>query len=83
MPCRAALRALVTRSPLVEVGAGLGYWAALLRAAGAAVAACDAAPPGARGAPNEYHGRVPGISVVRRPAARQGIAANACDFQHT
>lgn len=62
--CSAALAALAARSPLVEVGAGLGYWAGALRAAGVRVAAHDAAPPGARGPPNEYHGRVPAISQV-------------------
>ncbi|KAK9837237.1 hypothetical protein WJX81_000930 [Elliptochloris bilobata] len=82
-PNRAALRALAARSPLVEVGAGLGYWAALLRSAGTAVAACDASPPGARGAPNKYHGRVPAISPVlsggpRFAAARPDHALLLC-----
>ena len=70
----------------MEVGAGLGYWAAALRSAGAVVAACDAAPPGGRGAPNAYHGRVPGISAVRckecGPAAAAGaLHIRACSMR--
>jgi hypothetical protein len=42
------------RSPLVEVGAGTGYWAYLLRARGADVVAYDQAPPGGERA-NRYH----------------------------
>ena len=41
-------------SPLVEVGAGTGYWAYLLRRMGADVVAYDQAPPGG-GRPNRYH----------------------------
>lgn len=64
-PTAAALAALAARAPLVEVGAGTGYWARCLRGAGAAVAAYDAAPPGPRGAANAYHGRVPAVSQAR------------------
>jgi hypothetical protein len=45
VPCDEALDALRALSPLLEVGAGAGYWAALLRARGTDVLATDAAPP--------------------------------------
>jgi hypothetical protein len=43
VPNAAALDALLALGPLLELGAGTGYWAALLTAAGADVAAYDAA----------------------------------------
>ncbi|MHB8689413.1 MAG: hypothetical protein ACYDB4_19855 [Candidatus Dormibacteraceae bacterium] len=49
------LIALIARySPLVELGAGTGYWTYLLRLAGADVVAYDLAPPG-KGRENRYH----------------------------
>jgi hypothetical protein len=49
-----SLSALAGLGPLVEVGAGTGYWAHRLRALGVDVVAFDQAPPdGAR--PNRYH----------------------------
>jgi hypothetical protein len=52
IPCREAVDALVALSPLVELGAGTGYWAALLTAAGADIVATDlaSAGPNAHGA---------------------------------
>jgi hypothetical protein len=41
VPNEAALAALVALSPIVEIGAGSGYWAAMLRARGATVHAYD------------------------------------------
>lgn len=41
VPCSEAVRALVKLSPLVEVGAGGGYWAGILKKAGADVIATD------------------------------------------
>src|SRR5215469_4662144 len=41
-------------SPLVELGAGTGYWAYLLRMVGADIIAYDHAPYGAA-RPNRYH----------------------------
>jgi len=46
VPDRPALDALAEEGPLVEIGAGLGYWARLLRDLGADVAAYDHEPPG-------------------------------------
>lgn len=62
VPNEAALKALKEESPLVEVGAGTGYWAALLRNRGAQIFAYDLAPPSAERRDwgvdvNEYHGR--------------------------
>lgn len=58
IPDDAALAALVRYSPILEIGAGTGYWAALAAAAGADVRAYDISPPvkGAR-VGNLYHGK--------------------------
>jgi SAM-dependent methyltransferase len=54
IPTEEALAVLVRHTPLLDAGAGTGYWAALLRARGADVVACDLAPPGS-GRANAYH----------------------------
>jgi len=54
IPGEAALEALVRYAPLVEVGAGTGYWLALLQARGVDAIGYDLAPPG-DGAANAYH----------------------------
>lgn len=65
-PNAAAVAALAARSPLLEVGAGTGYWARCLRAAGADVLALDVCPPGpASSTANTYHGHVPVVSEAR------------------
>lgn len=46
IPCKEAVEALCSLGPLVEIGAGTGYWSALLCAAGADVIATDAAAAG-------------------------------------
>jgi hypothetical protein len=46
--------ALCKLGPLVEIGAGTGYWAAKLRASGADIVAFDQAPPDSD-TPNRYH----------------------------
>jgi hypothetical protein len=46
VPNQEAIAALVEHSPLVEVGAGRGYWARLASEAGADVVAFDPYPPG-------------------------------------
>lgn len=58
IPNEAALDLLARHAPLVECGAGTGYWAALLRSRGVDALAYDSAPPGAE---NAYHRR------TRRP----------------
>jgi hypothetical protein len=52
------VNALGELGPLVEMGAGTGYWAGQLRARGADVVAFDQAPPDGD-APNRYHRRTP------------------------
>jgi hypothetical protein len=52
------LTTLCELGPLVEMGAGTGYWAAKLRAIGADIMAFDQAPPGGD-TPNRYHQRTP------------------------
>jgi hypothetical protein len=53
-----SLAALARLGPLIEMGAGTGYWAYRLRALGTDVVAFDQAPPdGAR--PNRYHATTP------------------------
>jgi hypothetical protein len=58
IPNQEAIDTLVEHSPLVEVGAGRGYWAALAAAAGADVLAFDPNPPERDGI-NSWH-RQPG-----------------------
>jgi len=53
VPNDPALQVLAAHAPLVECGAGMGYWSALLGARGVDVLAFDAAPPG--NSANEYH----------------------------
>lgn len=49
IPNQAALRALAALAPLVELGAGGGYWAKLLRERGVDIVAYDRWPPPAAG----------------------------------
>lgn len=44
IPCEQALAALAARAPIVEVGAGGGYWAMLLAERGARIASFDRTP---------------------------------------
>lgn len=53
VPNPEAIDVLVAHSPLVEVGAGRGYWARLAAAAGADILAFDPFPPGEAG--NNWH----------------------------
>ena len=82
VPSEAALDLLAAHAPLVEMGAGTGYWAHLLERRGVEVAAFDARPPPeALGAPrggnakgaasrsreqNEFHGDCPAFTSVQR-----------------
>ena len=54
VPARAALDALAGLGPLLEVGAGTGYWTALLQARGVDVVATDVRPP-APDQPTAFH----------------------------
>lgn len=55
VPCRAALDAIAKLSPLVEVGAGTGYWTWLLRKLRADVLAFDQHPPTVNAKKNNWH----------------------------
>jgi hypothetical protein len=55
IPDDGALDVLARHAPLVECGAGTGYWAALLAADGIDTVAYDAAPPGRDASGNAYH----------------------------
>jgi hypothetical protein len=52
VPNRAALEAIARHAPIVELGAGTGYWAYLLRNRGVDIVAYDLAPPDR--VPNAY-----------------------------
>lgn len=54
IPNQEAIETLVEHSPLVEIGAGRGYWAALAAAEGADILAFDPNPPEAEGS-NKWH----------------------------
>jgi hypothetical protein len=75
IPCAEAVAALRGLAPLVEVGAGTGYWAALLRAAGHDVVATDLHPKGRNtygfegGAHTDVEG-LAGAAAVRKYADR-------------
>src|SRR4249920_2768731 len=72
IPTEPALAVLAAHAPLVECGAGMGYWTALLRARGVDALAYDLAPPapGKRN-DNRYHrgGREPWTEIWRASAA--------------
>ena len=56
-------------SPLVEVGAGTGYWALQLRQMGMEVTVLDSQPPGTRSR-NLWHRGVPAMTkACTNPAA--------------
>jgi len=70
VPNEQALKVMAAHAPLVECGAGMGYWSALLRARGVDVAAYDASPPGTE--TNAYHvfARAPWTAVEREDSVR-------------
>ncbi|GMH36604.1 hypothetical protein BSKO_04477 [Bryopsis sp. KO-2023] len=63
VPNEEALRVLDEFSPLVEIGGGVGYWAALLQDRGVEIEVYDKDPTGAT--ENEYHGKVPSYVEVK------------------
>jgi hypothetical protein len=62
-PDERVLDMLSELGPLVEIGAGTGYWAGKLRARGVDIVAFDTAPPDLDKY-NRYHGRTPTWSAV-------------------
>jgi hypothetical protein len=66
-PTKEALDVMAKHAPIVEVGAGTGYWSSLLQRADVDVVAFDKAPPSADGTEgNAYHGHVPPFCSVGR-----------------
>ncbi len=64
-PTEAALAEIVKlERPVVEIGAGTGYWAEMLRRRSVHVSAYDKIPPGLDGGFNEYHGLCQPYGVV-------------------
>jgi hypothetical protein len=63
VPSDAAIELLLRYSPLVEMGAGTGYWAGLIRSAGGDVVAYDRYPP--PDPRNRWHAGQPTWSQVR------------------
>lgn len=59
VPNKEAIDTLLKYSPLIEIGAGRGYWAALASSAGADIIAFDPSPPDRFGV-NQWH-RQPGM----------------------
>ena len=55
VPDMAALERIAALGPVIEIGAGTGYWAYLLREMGVDVKAFDVAPVDAVGVRNGYH----------------------------
>ena len=64
LPDAITLAALCDLGPLVEMGAGTGYWAYRLQRAGADIIAFDMAPPDGD-IPNRYHARTATWTEVR------------------
>jgi hypothetical protein len=84
VPTEEALAALAALSPLLEIGAGVGYWAALLRGRGADVLATDAAPPDAtalsNGPPHGQHWhRTCQNHVLRYRNTHEGLGKRSCE----
>lgn len=55
IPTLDAIQAIARYSPILEIGAGTGYWASILRAYGVNIVAYDAAPPTTPQHNNPYH----------------------------
>lgn len=76
VPTSAALQTIQQYAPVLEVGAGTGYWAHLLKNQGIQITAVDSVPTTTEGEQNEYHANVPpffpvskgGTQVVRKNA---------------
>ncbi|KAL3667770.1 hypothetical protein V7S43_007322 [Phytophthora oleae] len=66
-PTQEALDMMAKHAPIIEVGAGTGYWSSLLQRADVDAVAYDKAPPSAEGVEgNAYHGHVPAFCSVGR-----------------
>ena len=72
VPSQRALELLASHAPLLEWGAGTGYWASLLRQMGVDIVALDSQPT-AQGQ-NEYHGACRAWCNVRQGTIAQHMA---------
>lgn len=78
IPHEDALAALATLSPLIEIGAGTGYWAWLLRLRGCDVVAFDACPPTTLSHANLFHRNLNTVGVCWtevRPGGSEQVAS--------
>lgn len=71
IPNPAALDCLVKHSPIVEIGAGTGYWASLATRAGADVIAFDRALPGPE---NRFHPTASSLCFDVKPGGPEDAA---------
>jgi len=55
IPCKAALEKIKKYSPIIEIGAGSGYWAYLLKEIGVEIVASDINPPKENEEVNTWH----------------------------
>jgi hypothetical protein len=83
VPSPLALEVIAKQAPLVEMGGGTGYWAAVLRARGVSVSSFDACPTSA--GTNVFHGSyasfapvLEGSAVELSKAIWQGHALMLC-----
>lgn len=81
IPCVEALDEIAKLAPLVEVGAGTGFWAALLARRGVDIVATDPGPSGYTfKRPGRYHPvvRIDAVRAVRRWPERNVLAVWPC-----
>lgn len=76
IPTEEALATIGSYAPIVECAAGMGYWAALLRARGVDVAAYDLDPPG-RGGRNTFHARRAPWTEIQPASAVAAVSRHA------
>jgi hypothetical protein len=71
-PNNHALKALAAVAPIIEVGAGVGYWALLLRQAGVDVVATDELPTTkcTDDNVNKYHGKIPPLTEIEEASGK-------------
>jgi len=80
IPNEEALATIARYAPIVEIGAGTGYWAALLRSRGVEVRAYDRAPYNNRWAKNRWTGVLPCRSArkIARKWGKRGHTLFLC-----
>ena len=77
-PNEGSLQLLAARAPLVEIGAGTGYWARCLAERGTVITAYDLNPPAPESdVANAFHGLLPAFAEVKRGGAQGCIRHQA------